>query len=110
MKILLQHGSLRPRPSVERLVEQRLLALAARARLEEAVVRLHDERESSPRFRATVFLRVPGPDVHASASDRNVRDAVEKALDAAEAQIAARRGRRQARRRHGPSLAVAEGW
>ena len=73
-------------------------------------MRLHDERESSPRFRATVFLRVPGPDVHASAADRNVRDAVAKALDAAEAQIATRQGRRRTHRPGGPLLAAGAGW
>lgn len=110
MKLLLQHGSLRPRPSVERLVEKRLVALSARERLEEAVVRLHDERESSPRFQASVFLRVPGPDIRATAADHTVRDAVEKALDAAEAQIASRQGRRVARRRREPLLAAGRGW
>ncbi|MBL9201851.1 MAG: HPF/RaiA family ribosome-associated protein [Opitutaceae bacterium] len=110
MKLLLQHGSVRPRPSIERLVERRLLALAARQRLEEAVVRLHDERESTPRFHASVFLRVPGPDVHAAGSDRTVRLAVEKALDAAEAQIASRQGRRVARRRREPLFTASQDW
>lgn len=110
MKLLLQHGSVRPRPSIERLVEKRLLALAARQRLEEAVVRLHDERESTPRFQASVYLRVPGPDIHATASDRTVRVAVEKALDAAEAQITSREGRRVARRRREPLLTASHAW
>lgn len=73
-------------------------------------MRLHDQRESDPRFRASVFLRVPGPDVHAAAEDHSVRDAVEKALDAAEAQIASRHGRRVSRRRRSPLLAAGRGW
>ncbi|MBL9187176.1 MAG: HPF/RaiA family ribosome-associated protein [Opitutaceae bacterium] len=105
MKLLLHHGNVRPRPSVERLIERRLLALSARQRLEEAIVRLADEREATPRYRASVHLRVPGPDIHAAASDHTVRVAVEKALAAAEAQMAAHQGRRVARRRRQPLLA-----
>ena len=111
MKLLLHHGNVRPRPAIERLVERRLLALSARQRLEEAVVRLEDERESSPRFQASVLLRIPGPDIHAAASDHTVRVAVEKALAAAEAQVASRQGRRISRRRRQPLLAAGgRGW
>lgn len=105
MKLLLHHGNVRPLPSIERLVERRLLALSRRQRLEEAVVRLGDEREASPRFHASVQLRIPGPDIHAAAADHTVRVAVEKALAAAESQVAARQGRRVARRRREPLLA-----
>lgn len=111
MKLLLHHGSVRPRPSIERLIEHRLAALSARERLEEAVVRLHDEREASPRFQASIYLRVPGPDIHATAADDTVRIAVEKALAAAEAQVASRQGRRLARRHRQPLLAAGgRGW
>ncbi len=106
MKLLLHHGNVPPRPSIERLIERRLLALSTRQRLEEAIVWLEDEREASPRFRASVLLRVPGPDIHAAASDHTVRVAVEKALAAAEAQVSARQGRRIQRRRRQPLLAA----
>ena len=99
MKLLLHHGNIRPSPSIERLVERRLLALSTRQRIEEAVVRFADERESSPRFQVSVLLRVPGPDIHATASDHTVRVAVEKALAAAAAQVDSRLGRRSSRRR-----------
>ncbi|MDP3069888.1 MAG: HPF/RaiA family ribosome-associated protein [Opitutaceae bacterium] len=111
MKLLLQHGSVRPRSSIERLIEKRLFALAARQRLEEAVVRLHDEREASPRFQASVYLRVAGPDIHSTGSDHTLRGAVEKALAAAETQVASRQGRRVARRRREPLMAAGGlGW
>jgi len=111
MKLLLHHGNVRPRPSIERFIERRLLELSGRQRIEEAIVRLEDEREASPRFRASVLLRVPGPDIHAAASDHTVRVAVEKALAAAEAQVAARQGRRIQRRRRQPLLAAGgRGW
>jgi ribosome-associated translation inhibitor RaiA len=79
--------------------------LAVRQRLEEAVIHLGEERDASPRFRASVLLRIPGPDIHAVASDHTVRVAVEKALDAVEAQVVSRQGRRVARRRRQPLLA-----
>jgi ribosome-associated translation inhibitor RaiA len=107
MKMLLQHGNVRPLPAIERLVERRLSALSARQRLEEAIVRLGEERDASPRYRAGVQLRVPGPDIHAAASDHTLRGAVEKALTAAEVQVAARQGRRISRRRREPLLAAA---
>lgn len=107
VKLLLLHGNVRPRAFIERLIERRLSALSVRQRLEEAVVRLGDERGASPRFHASVLLRVPGPDIHATAFDHTVRVAVEKALTAAEAQVASRQGRRVARRRRHPLLAAA---
>ncbi len=106
MKFLLDHGNVRPLPAIERLIERRLLALSARQRLEEAVVRLADEREASPRFQVSVLLRIPGPDIHATASDHTVRVAVDKAFAAAEAQIVSRQGRRISRRRRQPLLAA----
>jgi ribosome-associated translation inhibitor RaiA len=102
--LLLQPGNIRPRPVIERLVERRLLALHHRERVEEAIVRLGDERDAGPRFRVRVFLRIPGPDIHATAADRTMSGAVEKAFAAVEAQIRARRGRRVARRRRAPLL------
>ena len=111
MKLLLHHGNVAPRPSIERLVEHRLLALSTRQRVEEAIVRLADERETSPRFHASVLLRIPGPDIHTTASDHTLGVAVEKALAAAEAKVASRLGRRLSRRRRQPLLALGgRGW
>lgn len=109
MKLLLHHGNVGPRPSIERLIESRLLALATRLRLEEAIVRLEDDRAASLRYRASVLLRVPGPDLHTTASHHTVRVTVEKALAAAEAQVAARQGRRIQRRQPLPA-AGARSW
>ncbi len=106
MKILLQHGNVRPTPGIENLVERRLLALADRVAIEEAVVRLADVREASPRYQVSVYLRVPGPDIHSTACDHTVRVTLEKAFDAVEAQIASRQGRRIQRRRRQPLLAA----
>lgn len=99
MNLILQPGNTRSSAALDHLIETRLIALANRQRLEEAIVRLTDNREGSPRFLASIQLRVPGPDLHAVACDHTLRVAVQKALDAIEGQIAAREGRRRARRR-----------
>jgi ribosome-associated translation inhibitor RaiA len=104
VKLILSHGNVRPSLALDRLIENRLLALGERQRIEEAVVRLADEREASPRFRASILVRVPGPDIHAAACDHTVGVAVRKMLAALEAQVAARQGRRLARQR--PDLPV----
>jgi len=70
-------------------------------------VRLNDNREGSPRFQASILIRVPGPDIHAVACDHTLRVAVQKALDAVEGQVDARQDRRQAQRRTRLQLAGA---
>jgi ribosome-associated translation inhibitor RaiA len=99
MNLILQPGNTRSSAALDHLIESRLIALADRQRIEEAVVRLADHREGSPRYQARIMIRVPGPDIHAVACDHTLRVAVQKALDAVEGQVAARQGRRQARRR-----------
>jgi ribosome-associated translation inhibitor RaiA len=114
MKLLLQPGNTRSSATLDFLIESRLIALADRQRIEEAVVRLTDNREGSPRYQASIQLRVPGPDLHAVACDHTLRVAVQKALDSVEGQIAAREGRRRARRRSRLQLSgaarTARGW
>ncbi|MCX6951648.1 MAG: HPF/RaiA family ribosome-associated protein [Verrucomicrobia bacterium] len=99
MNLLLQPGHARTSPALDAFIETRLLALADRQRIEEAVVRLGDDREASPRYQASILLRIPGPDLHAVACDHTLRGAVQRVIDAVEAQVAARQGRREARRR-----------
>ena len=99
MNLIIQHGNVRFSVALERLIESRLTALAARQRIEEATVLLSDEREASPRYQASITIRIPGPDIHASACDHTMRVTVQKALDAIEAQVDARNGRRRQRLR-----------
>ena len=107
MNLILQHGNVHCPVAIVRLVESRLLALGARQRIEEASVRLTDAPEASPRFQASILIRVPGPDIHATACDHTVRVAVEKALAAVEAQVGARKGRRHQRQRSQLQLSTA---
>jgi ribosomal subunit interface protein len=97
MNLIIQHGNVRFSTALERLIADRLAALGARQRIEEAIVRLSDEREASPRYQASVTIRIPGPDIHATACDHTVRVTVQKALAAIERQVAARNGRRRQR-------------
>jgi len=99
MSLILRPGNVRCPIAVVRLIESRLLTLGLRQRIEESTVRLADSPESSPRYQASILLRVPGPDIHAIANDHTVRVAVEKALAAVEAQVDERKGRRQRRQR-----------
>jgi ribosome-associated translation inhibitor RaiA len=97
VNLIIHHRQVRRAATVPALVERRLGALSRSHRIEQAVVRLHDEHEASPRFQASIYLRVPGPDIHATGCDHTIAVAVEKALRAAEAQLSARAGRRRQR-------------
>ena len=99
MNLLFQPGNTRTTAGLDRMIEARLIALAERLRVDEAVVRLNDHREASPRYTAYISLRVPGPDIHAVVCDHTLRVAVAKALAAVERQVTARRERRLRRRR-----------
>lgn len=99
MHLILQPGNTRSSAGLDHLIESRLIALAERQRIAEAVVRLSDHREGSPRYQASILIRVPGPDIHAVACDHTLRGAVQKTLDAVEGQVAARQARSHARRR-----------
>jgi ribosome-associated translation inhibitor RaiA len=107
MNLILQPGNTRSSAALDHLIESRLIALADRQRIEEAVVRLMDHPEGSPRYQASILIRVPGPDIHAVACDHTLRVAVQKALDAVEGQVEVRQGRRQARRRSRLQLSTA---
>jgi hypothetical protein len=99
VNIILQSRHARYPQHAARLIEDRLLALAARSRAEQALVRLVDAPEASPRFQVAIFVRLPGPDIHASACDHTVTVAAHKALRLVEAQFDARADRRTRRRR-----------
>ncbi|HYP16077.1 MAG TPA: HPF/RaiA family ribosome-associated protein [Opitutus sp.] len=95
MKILLRPGNVRSSRFIEAFAQSRLSGLAGRQRIDEAIIQLHEEREASPRFFVTILLRLPGPDIHASARDHTAGVALRKALDSVESQIETRHGRRR---------------
>ena len=97
MKLILQSHHTRYPLAVARLLEGRLLALGARCGAEEAVFTLSDDPEASPRYRAAVYVRRPGPDLQAAGRDHTVATAVGKALRELEARLADREVRRRER-------------
>lgn len=114
MNLILQPGNTRSSVALDALIESRLIVLSDRQRIEEAVVRLNDHREGSPRYQASILIRVPGPDIHAVACEHTLRMAVQQALDAVAGQMEARQGRRRARRRSRLQLSsaarIGRGW
>ena len=114
MNIILQSRDTHYPHAIARLLEERLLALGENHRLEEAVVRLTDAREASPRYQVAIFVRLPGPDLHASGCDHTVAVAARKALGLLEDQLVARASRRQQRRRsnlqHSPAARTGRAW
>lgn len=90
VKLLLLHPFHRHPPALTEFLERALGTLSRRVRIEQAEVRVRVARPSGPRFQAAIFLRVPGPDLHASACDYSVRGAAALAVRALERQIAAR--------------------
>jgi ribosome-associated translation inhibitor RaiA len=112
MNLILLHGSARCPLAIDRLIETRLLALADRQQVDEACVRLSDDREASPRYQASMVVRVPGPDIHATVCGQTLRVAVERALDQIEAQVDARldRRRRSLRRQFAPTGRPGRRW
>lgn len=98
MNLILQYNNVRSTATIDRLIEDRLLSLATRQPIEEAVVRFREEPEASPRYSASVYLRIAGPDIHTSECDHTLRVAVEKALATIERQVADRQERRRLRR------------
>ena len=107
MNLIFQHGSVHCPAAIVALIESRLLKLSERQRIEETTVQLNDAPEASPRYQASIVIRVPGPDIHATACDHTVRVTVEKLLAEVEAQIDVRQGRRKLRQRSKLQLSTA---
>jgi ribosome-associated translation inhibitor RaiA len=96
MKLTLQHFDIRSTDALDTLVEERILGLGPRLRIDEANVRLERHRGASPAFRVQVHLVTPGPDVLAEGRDHTIRAALEKVLTELELKI---NGRALERRR-----------
>ncbi|MDD3178824.1 MAG: HPF/RaiA family ribosome-associated protein [Opitutaceae bacterium] len=99
MKLHLQHINLRSTDRLDRSIEEALFALLPLVRIEEARVRLEYRAGTSPAYRASAHLVVPGPDLHVEAVDHTVRTAFAKVLAGLRAQAAERAARRLPRPR-----------
>lgn len=107
MKLTVQHYHLRSSNDLDSFVEERILALSSRLRIDEANVRLECRLEQSPAFSVCVHLVTPGPDVAAEGRGHTIRAAIAQAMADVEATIAHRFAKRHWRarsHRHEPAL------
>ena len=93
MKILLRCFGLNARASWRELVEAQLRRLEGLAAIGSAQVTLERQMESTPAFRVSTWLDVPGPDIHAEARDHTLHAALRKAVKELERQIRSRKNR-----------------
>ena len=80
MKLTVEHFEVRSTNSVDTLIEERILALEPRLRIEEARVRLERRHEISPPYRVAVHLVTPGPDLLAEGQDHTILAAIDKVM------------------------------
>jgi ribosomal subunit interface protein len=99
MKLNLQHHNVRSTHALDSLIENRILALQPRLRIDEAHVRLECRFESSPPFGVRIHLVTPGPDVFAEGRDHTIHAAIHKALGEIESRLDHREAKRQQRAR-----------
>ena len=79
------------------LIEQSLNALRRLIPISNARVVLEQQRDTSPAYRVFAHLAVPGPDVHAAASDHTLLAAWRKLAENLNQQFQLRRARQQLR-------------
>ncbi len=80
MKLTLQHVAIRSTRQLDSWMEERLLALKPRLKIDEAKVRLVHDHRASPPYSVHVHLVTPGPDIFATAYDHTLLAAWEKAM------------------------------
>ena len=80
MKLTMQHLNVPSTSELDSTIEERVLELGRRVRIDEAVVRLERWRELSPAYRVFVHIVTPGPDLLAEARDCTIRAAFDKVL------------------------------
>lgn len=94
MKLILQHANVRATDRLDRWIESALTALLPLARIEEARIRLEYVPESSPAYRASAHLIVPGPDLRVEAVDHTSRTAFAKLFSVLRARVVERAAHR----------------
>jgi ribosomal subunit interface protein len=99
MKVTVEHASVPSTDSIDSLVEDRILALSRRIQIEEARVRLECCRAISPKYRVSIHIVTPGPDLLADERDHTLPAAIEKVMTRLEARLAHREGKRRRRAR-----------
>lgn len=80
IRLTIRHFGLRSTDRLDSMVENGLLPLRSRLRIEEVSVLLARYHERSPAFHARIAVVTPGPDLLASATGHTIEAAFEQAL------------------------------
>jgi ribosome-associated translation inhibitor RaiA len=83
-------------------VAQKIKRLETVAAISVANVALEQRREMKPHFRLRILLAVPGPDIHAEATEHTFQAALLKVVNELRRQIQTRRANRLRGRHHQP--------
>lgn len=86
MKLTVQHFDIPSTHVVDKRIEEGILALQSRLRIDEAKVRLEYKAESSPPFHVSVHLVTPGPDLEAGSREHTIRAAIDRVMEQLERQ------------------------
>jgi ribosome-associated translation inhibitor RaiA len=97
MQIVIRHKNVKSVDEQDRLVEQRLFALADRLQIDEARVVFERRWDSAPPYRVGIHIVTPGPDVLAEGEDQTLQAAVLKSLRQLEIKTRQRTARRLGR-------------
>ena len=97
MKIQFRIRGLNANANLRAWLEQQLERLHGLIPVSAAEVVLEQQRDRAPAFRAFVHLAVPGPDIHAAATDHTLEAAWLKVVKNLRQQIERRKSRQQLR-------------
>ena len=97
MKLRVQARGMRNNGGLDLLIAQSLNALRRLIPISNARVVLEQQRDTSPVYRVFAHLAVPGPDVHAAASDHTLLAAWRKLAENLTRQFQLRTARQQLR-------------
>ena len=101
MNLRVQARGMRKNGGLDLLIEQSLNALRRLIPISTARVVLEQQRDTSPVYRVFAHLAVPGPDVHAAASDHTLLAAWRKLAENLTHQFQLRTARQQLRLKDG---------
>lgn len=99
MQIVIAHKHVKSVDDQDRVVEQRLFALADRLQIDEARVVFERRWDGAPPYRVGIHIVTPGPDVLAEGEDQTLPAAVLKSLRQLETKARDRAQRYQRRAR-----------
>ena len=91
MKLSLQSGLYQPSVTFSTQLRDKLAALCKLLRIDEARIVVEKRAESSPAFRLSAHLVVPGPDIVVESVDHTLRAALQKLDDLLLARIEKKR-------------------